>query len=224
MREYDQTPGVQPGQVQVFHYIGGPCDPEKISSCIVPHGFSYTTTKSLDGALRVAHEIASTTSKKCNMRVPTKVPVLIFWGKMQWYRTRLLGEIASGIWGLCVAQGKEWWRFSEIQKLSTGCDNSLVFAAQSSLTLPHTAASEEADEQRSALLMDRLERQSGAHQSEAGAICPHCGVRCLANEAACLTGEASAHLSTNQGVAISHGDSSLEDPIYALDRAGRLGV
>jgi hypothetical protein len=35
-------------------------------------------------------------------------PVLVFWGEAQWTRAQLLGEIARGSWGLCVADVSEF--------------------------------------------------------------------------------------------------------------------
>jgi hypothetical protein len=148
LHRYHQTTGVvnQPlHEIQfgtMHHFIGGPCKPRKISRCIVPYGVKYTITESLDEALSVAHKIARNASKKCSTGETsvTKVPVLIFWGRMEWYRTELLYEIARGIWGLYVPQGENWWRFSETQNVMAKCKDSMVLARKSSLTLPHIAA------------------------------------------------------------------------------------
>ena len=51
----DKYPGAR--EVQVNHYIGGPCDPEEISTCVVPGGAGcgWTIVGDLSEAIELAH-------------------------------------------------------------------------------------------------------------------------------------------------------------------------
>lgn len=80
---------------EVRHLIGGPCDEDEVSCCIIGGGGRpYVVRLNLTDAIQEAHQLAKSGH-------PQEVKLLVFWGSAGWSRVQLISEVAQGSWGLC---------------------------------------------------------------------------------------------------------------------------
>eukprot|EP00441_Pelagodinium_beii_P003847 CAMPEP_0197700652 /NCGR_PEP_ID=MMETSP1338-20131121/122238_1 /TAXON_ID=43686 ORGANISM="Pelagodinium beii, Strain RCC1491" /NCGR_SAMPLE_ID=MMETSP1338 /ASSEMBLY_ACC=CAM_ASM_000754 /LENGTH=215 /DNA_ID=CAMNT_0043284287 /DNA_START=33 /DNA_END=677 /DNA_ORIENTATION=- len=109
--------------VEVSHFVGGPCDKHKVAAVLVkapevPEG-SHVHNKLLCG-LSAAQMLSKARAEREQSGEPPRkrlrgktrpasepprkpVSVEVFWGTAGWSRCQLMGELASGSWGLCTA-------------------------------------------------------------------------------------------------------------------------
>lgn len=118
--------------VVVSHFLGGPCDSENLSCCVVlggPGSGSFVA-----GSLQEAFRVIAAWQAEQRLVSGQLPAILAFWGNAQWSRAQLLGEIARGHWGLCQSSSEDLRFYSQPSELRARIYGRLAFAPVSEMT------------------------------------------------------------------------------------------